>query len=1143
MKFNRYLNSHAIDEWRRAYINYRQLKKQIGRAEEELMRLDEKEEDGGGTGGVDALEEERRQDRPSSRRSGTDETTRRVEADSPVVERDLERGRDRDNEADDESVEEGHDRNARGPSQLDTLSPVSSHRVDDSPPASPGISHASPDHSDETGGTSRRLVRPASGASSRRSAPLPPPRPNLSRGVSQPKEMLKGPNRRWRHGLSPSMELEEIYKQVPPQCRKFFTLLDRELDRVSGFYADREGEAVKRYEELSAQWRELQSHKKEYQAQRYGDYRTPGFVSGLLPKHAPALNVPGSQLVRRTLGQRRVVDGTAAVTGPDRVSKDSVDQRDEEDEPQRDKAHGTVLHHGRPEEYANARSKLKLATFEYYRSLGMLKSYRVLNRTGFAKALKKFEKATAIPCAAKYRQKVESANFVASDKLEELIRETEDAFADVFEKGDRKKALERLRDFGQKKRHHFTSWRAGILMGAGVVLMVEGLVLSFKASTRREIPQWNALLQLFGACFLPIFFSLAFFLNLAAWSYARINYVLIFELDVRNRMDYHQFIELPALLFFVLSLFFWAAFNNFWPDEIHPTAYPLAWLVITVIIMFNPLPLLYPSARWWLLRSFTRMITSGLVAVEFRDFFLGDEMNSLYYSVYNLGFLYCTYNKGWPSDVFSICSTSKTWTTPILSALPALWRLGQSIRRYLDSDGLNLHLLNAGKYTGSIVYFVFYNNWRIHKTIGDEETWMFALFIVFASINSIYTSTWDVLMDWSLGHRDVKSKKHYFLRQELGYFKDAPWLYYVVAVINVVLRFSWVFYLAPKPSVPVQSFTIALLEAGRRIMWNTFRVEAEHIGNRDGFRVTRDVALPYVTASSPEATGSVPSDDPASDSADLTLRQRTFAALHQLHASIVKNFRPLTDAFSGTPWISLGRRVDPVERERREVERQDQKAARAEEEDQRRRKDFERRKAVRRKRRGTLAEGGDESSSESAGEGTSPLPSGAEEEDGAPRRDGRKASLDEESEPGDEPGPYEAGTSSPPRATKTPTPTSLSHRRRPRRQMSDDSSILSSSTVEDNIAKEHGLTGDEAAAMALDGGGGGMPGLDAVDEHGVGGRGLKTGADAEIDADQVLREDLVRGDEDEGEEDKGLEEGMREVEEMGRGLDERERGV
>lgn len=49
----------------------------------------------------------------------------------------------------------------------------------------------------------------------------------------------------------------------------------------------------------------------------------------------------------------------------------------------------------------------------------------------------------------------------------------------------------------------------------------------FKASTRSEIPYWPALLQLFAACFIPVFFCLAFFLNLATWSKARIKCVLL----------------------------------------------------------------------------------------------------------------------------------------------------------------------------------------------------------------------------------------------------------------------------------------------------------------------------------------------------------------------------------------------------------------------------------------------------------------------------------------------------------------------------------------------------------------------------------------------------------------------------------------
>lgn len=51
------------------------------------------------------------------------------------------------------------------------------------------------------------------------------------------------------------------------------------------------------------------------------------------------------------------------------------------------------------------------------------------------------------------------------------------------------------------------------------------------------MPYYGALLQLFGACYLPVFFALAFFINLATWNYGRINYVLIFELDVCPRLS------------------------------------------------------------------------------------------------------------------------------------------------------------------------------------------------------------------------------------------------------------------------------------------------------------------------------------------------------------------------------------------------------------------------------------------------------------------------------------------------------------------------------------------------------------------------------------------------------------------------------
>lgn len=91
-----------------------------------------------------------------------------------------------------------------------------------------------------------------------------------------------------------------------------------------------------------------------------------------------------------------------------------------------------------------------------------------------------------------------------------------------------------------------------------------------------------------------------------------------------------------------------------------------------------------------------------------RDFFLGDELVSLYYTFFNFGFLICAYQHHWAPNVNQVCSTNNTWATPVLASVPAAIRFLQSLRRYYDSDGLRIHALNAAKYSCSILYYFFY---------------------------------------------------------------------------------------------------------------------------------------------------------------------------------------------------------------------------------------------------------------------------------------------------------------------------------------------------------------------------------------------------------------------------------------------------
>ena len=66
-------------------------------------------------------------------------------------------------------------------------------------------------------------------------------------------------------------------------------------------------------------------------------------------------------------------------------------------------------------------------------------------------------------------------------------------------------------------------------------------------------------------------------------------------------------VQIPALLFLIFSVCFWAAFSNFWPNQIAPTAYPMVFLVVAMFVLLCPMPFLYPSARWWMVRSFASL--------------------------------------------------------------------------------------------------------------------------------------------------------------------------------------------------------------------------------------------------------------------------------------------------------------------------------------------------------------------------------------------------------------------------------------------------------------------------------------------------------------------------------------------------------
>ncbi|PVV03057.1 hypothetical protein BB560_002474 [Smittium megazygosporum] len=103
-------------------------------------------------------------------------------------------------------------------------------------------------------------------------------------------------------------------------------------------------------------------------------------------------------------------------------------------------------YHIRKNDTEKAKRRLKKAIKEIYRGFEMLKSFRVLNKTGFVKILKKYTKATGWEAGpASFLEFVDTNYFVTSTKLDTAIRDIEKVYADRYSGGLISQARNELR--------------------------------------------------------------------------------------------------------------------------------------------------------------------------------------------------------------------------------------------------------------------------------------------------------------------------------------------------------------------------------------------------------------------------------------------------------------------------------------------------------------------------------------------------------------------------------------------------------------------------------------------------------------------------------------------------------------------------
>uniref|UniRef100_A0A7S1PG38 SPX domain-containing protein n=1 Tax=Percolomonas cosmopolitus TaxID=63605 RepID=A0A7S1PG38_9EUKA len=540
---------------------------------------------------------------------------------------------------------------------------------------------------------------------------------------------------------------------------------------------------------------------------------------------------------------------------------------------------------------------LKAAFKEHYKTLELLHRFRKLNHEGFKRIIKKYQKYTHNEIKKYYYDILNNQYFQASEVLDTMRHQSEHIAQEVLypDKG-RKNAMNKLKlpPSSVSRKQINNSFHTGFWLGAAALLTAVWItyyIVSYLPIEKQvDALRSSASLYFFRLLLFPIVLVFLIGIDVRMWNKVHINYVFIFELNPRRHISEMQLLRIPLVWYCIWSVFY-IAFMLMTVTDHHSEIKPfggLTWITVPVLYalmllwMLNPLPIMYRSARVWLVDTVWRILLAPFYRVTFRDFWVADQLCSMSTFLFEMQFLLCisatSLQEAYGSETLAFCNSYVSAGVPVLNMWPYYARLMQCVRRFKDTRQI-VHIVNGGKYLSSLATLLVYMfDTSFFPPDGPWSSIRTAWFIVHLG-STCYSLMWDLYMDWGLlrGFKKNESgvRAHYrLLRHEL-LFKH--WIYYIAIAINMILRFAWVpllflrIYFPDVMSLVWISFITAAQELVRRGLWNIFRLENEHLTNVGQFRVTRDIPLPF------EYSG----DNNQSGNHSRTIAERFFTCLVQ----------------------------------------------------------------------------------------------------------------------------------------------------------------------------------------------------------------------------------------------------------------------
>ncbi|PSR84911.1 Phosphate transporter like [Actinidia chinensis var. chinensis] len=308
-----------------------------------------------------------------------------------------------------------------------------------------------------------------------------------------------------------------------------------------------------------------------------------------------------------------------------------------------------------------------------------------------------------------------------------------------------------------------------IALFAGYVIMAHSVGMYRPQSDTVYMETVYPVLSMFILLFLHFFL---YGCNVFLWRKAHINYTFIFELSPMKDLKYRDvFLICTASMAAVMGVFFvhlLLVAKGYSYAQVQ--AIPTLLLLVFLLLLVHPFNIFYKSSRHRFLRVIRNIILSPLYKVAMLDFFMADQLCSQVPMLRNLEYVACYYITGsFKTQDYGYCMRTKNYRdlAYAVSFLPYYWRAMQCARRWFD-EGQTSHLVNLGKYVSAMLAAGAKVVYEKERNMG----WL-CLLVIMSSGATVYQLYWDFVKDWGLLQFHSKNpwlRNELMLRRKFIYF-------------------------------------------------------------------------------------------------------------------------------------------------------------------------------------------------------------------------------------------------------------------------------------------------------------------------------------------------------------------------------------